>query len=141
MLRGPFLCAMERWVLCDKPQRYPSCAVSDTASSMRSVGGSCVGGRGTRFCRSGSGRSCCRRGRRVCPTIDIILSVFLLFNFLMPASNVPWLLYPPSQRCVPRPTSQNSHGHGLQTYLARVDLLTTEGVIVGTHDGDLSCDT
>ena len=23
------------------------------------------------------------------------------------------------------------------TYLARVDLLTTEGVVVGTHDGDL----
>ena len=27
------------------------------------------------------------------------------------------------------------------TYLARVDLLTTEGVVVGTHDGDLWCVT
>ena len=27
------------------------------------------------------------------------------------------------------------------TYLAGVDLLTTEGVVVGTHDGAFSCGT
>lgn len=28
-----------------------------------------------------------------------------------------------------------------QTYLSGIELLTTEGVVVGTHDGRISCDT
>ena len=51
----------------DEPLRFPSYAVFDKAPSMRSDGGSCVGGRVIRFCRFGSGRSCCRRGHTICP--------------------------------------------------------------------------
>jgi hypothetical protein len=57
------------------PQRYPCGAVCGRGRSRRCGGGSCAGGRETRICHSGSGRSCCRRGRRVCPVKAAMASV------------------------------------------------------------------
>ena len=50
-------------------------------------------------------------------------------------------LYPRRQLCVPKAISSDSPPSQLQTYLSGVDLLTAKGVVVGPHDGDLSCDT
>ena len=49
------------------PQRYPSCAGDGRGRSRRYGGGSCAGGKATRTCRSGNGRSCCRHGRTAYP--------------------------------------------------------------------------
>jgi hypothetical protein len=95
---------------------------------MRSCGGSSSGGRGTRSCRSGSGRSCCHHGCTACPV--------MFRQHLSP--QLPY--YGPSARCrwclVARPWNIDiwrvAVGDG-KTHLSGVDLLTAEGVLVGTH--------
>lgn len=46
---------------------------------MRSCGGSCAGGRATRTCRSGNGRSCCPSGRRACPVMFMSARVLSIY--------------------------------------------------------------
>jgi len=58
--------------MCRVPQRYPFSFACGTGQSRRCGGGSCAGGRETRFCRFESGRSCCRSGRRACPVASTV---------------------------------------------------------------------
>ena len=69
----------EGW-MCILPQRYPSCAVSGRGRSRRCDGGSCAAGTATRSFRSGSGRFCCRSGRRVCPVVVMALAFVSLHS-------------------------------------------------------------
>lgn len=57
------------------PQRYPFSSGDGRERSTRSCGGSCAGGRETRTCRTGSGRSCCPNGRRACPVEHVSAQV------------------------------------------------------------------
>lgn len=55
---------------------------------MRSCGGSCAGGRATRTCRSGNGRSCCPSGRRACPVIFMSARVLSIYATSVPSKSL-----------------------------------------------------
>jgi len=111
----------------DIPLRYPSCVVFGRGRSRRCGGGFCVGGRGIRFCRFGSGRSCCRRGRRACPVQYLVSQLTLTQSIMSTAPPV----YLSCSDCACRGCSPGKRSR--RSYLSRVDLLTREGIFVGTH--------
>lgn len=100
--------------------------------------GSCVGGRAIQSFHSGSERSCYRHGCRACPVIQPISIPSYTSNHSL--RNLPSLQRaaspPKSFSCVSRahslPPASNLGG----SYLARVDSLAGEGIVVSTHVGD-----
>jgi hypothetical protein len=96
---------------------------------MRSCGGSSSAGRGTRSCRSESGRSCCHHGCTACPIVSVSVCPLNCLVTVPP---------PGVDGVVARPRNFDiwrvAVGDGI-THLSRVDLLTAEGVVVGTHVG------
>ena len=118
------------------PQRYPCGAVGGTERSRQCGGGSFVAGRETRICRSGIGRSCCRHGRRAYPAVtemSVFSHTWVSFSSSRRASSQstskrsPPLRSPRTSRIQSRGTTENI------AYLARVDSLTREGIVVRSH--------
>jgi hypothetical protein len=123
-----------RDVVRDKivPQRYPSCACVGRAWSRLFCEGSCAAGRGTRSCHSGSGRPCCRRGRRACPVTSIIVS----FSFMLHLRCLIDFMLRLESLLIEGRRSDEDLGGDLGTDLARVDFGGAEGIVVGTHVDD-----
>jgi hypothetical protein len=125
------------------PQRYPCGAGDGTERSTRCGGGSCAAGTATRTCRSGSGRSCCRHGRRACPRCCSLVSIpFSLQESLamgregVPASSIPSILLMTFDAPEPptiHPLGPSLVGNRRKSYLSRVDPLARENVVVGAH--------
>lgn len=119
---------------------------------MRCGGGSFVGGRGTRICRSGIGRPCYRHGRRAYPihqNIELVihnksitnkrgkirkrglpfrLEIGLRFPTPAPTPSRGWGK-PPKRG----PDGMKFGGNIVVSYLARVDPLSGKRVVVGPH--------
>ena len=129
------------------PQRCPFSSASGIAQSRQCGEGSCAGGRETRSCRSGSGRSCCHHGCRACP-VSAVSTVLRLPLRVCRHS----MVRGPAVSQSPTPCALCSCGAWARcgiaawagvdgwgarggTHLARVDLLAGEGVVVGTHVG------
>ena len=75
------------------PQRYPCGVASGRGRSRQCGGGSCAGGRATRTCRSGTGRSCCRHGRTAYPVEQSIVRIAVFSTKIespeIPSTNLP----------------------------------------------------
>ncbi|KAL1840836.1 hypothetical protein VTJ49DRAFT_7679 [Mycothermus thermophilus] len=137
------------------PRRCPCGVASGRGRSRRCGGGSCAGGRATRTCRSGSGRTCCRRGRTAYPVMADTVRILVLSSNQFPSR-------PPDDPIDESPTPVLVGGHstrrvacrvigrglgggefvvgsvsqkGSVAYLAGVDPLAGEGIVVGPHFG------
>ena len=106
------------------PLKYPFSSVSCIVLSMRCGAGSCVEGRGIRSCHFGSGRFCCRRGRRVYPDSCYGLAIVLSSLLAIPLT----ISFPCST------AFDNVYWRMGASYLSRIDLLTGESVFVSPHD-------
>jgi hypothetical protein len=120
------------------PQRYPCGAVGGRGRSMRCGEGSFVAGTATPTCRSGIGTPCCRHGRRFYPVRQdpvsnrasiVSASVVIEELFSLPSSTPPCNHLELSLRpnVVPR------RGTVGKSYLAGVNSLARESIVVGTH--------
>lgn len=142
------------------PQRYPCGVASGRGRSRQCGGGSCAAGRGTRICRSGTGRSCCRHGRTAYPVMENTVSVSIAFP-RQKDKTVPWLRcqriflpHRPSSSLASSKSRRHLSCRRLtrgwevsplvaiarmgKPYLARVDPLAGESIVVRSHCGGLS---
>lgn len=115
------------------PLKDPSCAVGDRVSSTRYGAGSCAVGRATLSCRSGIGIFCCHRARKVFPgTFQIIR---LGYHWYVMGGCSPFLKKKAMNGKGLRKGCESGRECKEIEYLARVDLVATEGIFVCTHSG------